>query len=288
MMVNICRSQVWALVRWYWSGTDIHNECKQLDTSSFGKYERCLSEYRDIVDILCINGRAKVLHYKDEAPDQQIATSNQTFYVRRAFDFAKSPPIFHPMPALHCICKKPYNPDKSGTMYYCPKPSCKTWWHTACLDAQQAVHEGCDQEEQWHIHLGELLNSSFDLDEQFMSMLDSHDPEQRASLREKSFITPAMLTHIPKDIVDAAQHQIRRGGDFGVVGNVRIVTRARQFVARYYRAIWGNNLGFDQQVKTLQQEIDETKVLRMVGADRQKAVDSPGKPYYCPDCSGPL
>jgi len=201
----------WAIVQWYFSGNDIAEHepvegCRAaVDTSYYGKFERSLSQDRQVISALSINGKATVVDF-DETSSTQEPIAAECFYTRRLYNslFGSVMPVAEK--SITCICRRPYNPDESDPMHFCPRDGCKKWYHRNCL------HEN---------------------DYKFENSLDSEAPT-RDSNSEFLDVPQDRVSSVPSDLVRLACTPIIRGGPtHGVVGNVKTVCEARKWAQLY-------------------------------------------------------
>jgi hypothetical protein len=168
-------------------------------TSSYGKFERSLSQDRQVISTLSINGKAIVVDYDETAPLQE-PISSECFYTRRTYNslFGSVMPAFDP--SIACRCKRHYNPDEADLMRFCPRDGCRHWCHESCLREN-----------------GFVSNKS--PDERTQDFLD---------------LPQAQVGRIPPDLLRLACTSIVKGGPtHGVAGNVKVVCEAREWVRLY-------------------------------------------------------
>jgi len=196
---------MWVIVQWYFSGKDIAESEKvksrgaTMDSSCYGKFERSLSQDRQLISSLSINGKATVVEF-DEASSVQEPIPAECFYTRRAYNSL----FGSVMPAVHenitCICGGPYNPDDLDPMRFCPRLSCKMWYHESCLRNNAYI-------------------SNMSSDEHTRRFLD---------------IPQARISRVPLDLRRLACAPIIRGGStHGVAGNVKAGCEAREWALLY-------------------------------------------------------
>ncbi|KAH9981587.1 hypothetical protein BJV74DRAFT_854661 [Russula compacta] len=131
----------WVIVRWYFSGKDIAEHepaflsCESpgiRDTSCYGKFERSLSQDRQFISSLSINGKATVIEY-DEKSSVQEPIPPDCFYTRRSYNSLFDTLMPTVDESITCICGGPYHPDDSDPMRFCPRFGCRRWFHESCL-----------------------------------------------------------------------------------------------------------------------------------------------------------
>ncbi|KAI9457520.1 hypothetical protein F5148DRAFT_1222356 [Russula earlei] len=265
----------WVVVQWYFSGKDIE-ECKQakggtagVDTSIYGKFERSLSQDRQVISSLSINGKATVVEF-DETSSVQEPIPAECFYTRRAYNslFGSVRPTVHE--SITCICGRPYKPDEPDPMHFCPRLGCKRWYHESCLQGSGYISDKSSDE---------LIRQPLDI------------PQSR-------------ISRVPPDLFRLACTPVIRGGStYGVSGNVKAVCEAREWTQLYSSTPWPENCprllmngitldrwldGLDGvEVEELIYPDDENGSESFFAEKRfQRAEASP--PFECPSCGKPV
>ncbi|KAG6830598.1 hypothetical protein H0H92_015879 [Tricholoma furcatifolium] len=152
-------AEVWTRVQWYYSGREAKMVVKSFDDKACTQYERLYSDQFNYVSTLAFSGVA-LLHKLIDSDLKQPYIPWDEFYVRYAFEVSNA--LFNPAPGKSsCVCDVPYAPhsytinSKSKTqpksagkstvrqahqlMHYCPRPSCRRFFHVPCL-----INEGCE------------------------------------------------------------------------------------------------------------------------------------------------
>ncbi|KAI9448036.1 hypothetical protein H4582DRAFT_2068593 [Lactarius indigo] len=253
----------WVKVQWYHSGKDIAEKAQDVDTSSYGRYERSLGSELDIqmISALSINGKADVIEYDETALDQEPIPPD-SFYTRRSFDPHEGtvPPIV--VDTTTCFCQRPYNPDAPDPMHLCPR--CERWYHESCLAE------------------------------------NGHTSDKSADQRAQEFLDmpPTYKARIPFDLLQLARVPIIRGGPtHGIVGNVKAVSEAREWAQLYARTTCVTNGGPQLNGITLDRWLDglegvEVEELIYPGDEgcndsffvRKNVCDEGLLPFECPLC----
>lgn len=180
-----------------------------------------------------------------------------------------------PKPTMTCVCHSPYDPnDKQEVMHFCPRPSCRMFYHETCLLARDHL----DQEMKPTARGLALLTSSPDSDDVFV--LPNAQPKKRARRnsstdvdRSSIAVTEDVLKGIPKKLVEIAEQPIVKGAMFhSLTGNIQDVLKARHLV---YQAL--------QDTKT------DPKWRTVVNA--KKAIlqfPNSGMSFTCPKCGSAI
>ncbi|KAH9077180.1 hypothetical protein EDB83DRAFT_2348698 [Lactarius deliciosus] len=261
----------WVKVQWYHSGKDVAERAQDQDTSSYGRYERSLGSEMDVqmISVLSINGKADVVEYDDTALDQAPILPN-SFYTRRNFDSQGTiPPII--VDTTMCFCQQAYNPDILDPMHFCPR--CERWYHEICLT--ENGHLSDKSPDQWTQDLLE--------------------------------VPMAYKARIPWDLLKIARVPIIRGGPMhGVVGNIKVVSEAREWTQLYARTPWAANCpgpGPQLNGTTLDRWLDglegvEVEELIYPGDEgcgdgdsffvKKNIRDEDPPPFECPSCGRPI
>jgi len=263
---------IWLIVQWYFSGKDIAQRVKStktsIDTSLYGKYERSLSQDRQVISILSINGKATVVNYDETSPLQEPIPAD-VFYSRRAFNslFGSVMPAVEE--GITCICGCPYKPDDDmATMHFCPRFGCRRWYHAGCLNENDYISKKL--------------------------------PE---GTREFLDIPPARIQRVPPDLLRLASSPIIRGGKHGVVGNVKAVCEAREWAELYARTPWSedrpgllmNDITLDRWIDGLDgvevEELiypDDESGSENLSVQKKRQNEEASPPYVCPTCGKPV
>ena len=223
---------------------------------------------------------------------------NEVFYQRYTFEYkarlidvsslpSKGNPTYssvflQPKPGTDtCVCDTPYSPDdpsRSALMHFCPRPSCRRFYHQRCIGPQ--IKDTAEH----HLH---LLASSPDSDETLVleDLVQSSEPPKkkrrgRPSNSKAQNPPPRsveeVLQTVPSDLLLIAQQPIVRGGSFyagGVSGNVSAVVYARRIV---YDALRG----------TVVPEGWEAELNVQKSVYTRKTEKAPA--FLCPKCEGAI
>jgi len=146
------------------------------------------------------SGKATVVEYDDSSPLQEPIPS-ESFYTRRTYSslFGSVSPNLDS--SITCIsgCDRPYNPDGSDPMRFCPRLDCRRWYHETCLE---------DNSDTPKTSPDECIQESLDI------------PQSR-------------VPRIPAELLHLACKPIIRGSKHGIVGNVKVVCEAREWAQLY-------------------------------------------------------
>ncbi|TFK25416.1 hypothetical protein FA15DRAFT_357076 [Coprinopsis marcescibilis] len=279
-------NDVWVKVQWYYDAKDVAGVIKSFDTKSTGKYERFLSsEHHDFVNPEAFNEIVTVTDLRDEDPEQPYIGNDQ-FYMRYAIE--RQARRLKPKPENTCICHKPYVPhDETTVMHFCPRPTCRKWFHQVCLINNKSA-KSCSQQARGL----RLLATSPD-DEEPESLHDKipmppSKRTRRASLQyekaaesdETDSAVSFALAAMPIRLVFVAQQPIVRGASYekgGVSGNVKAVVAARRLV---YNSLAGKGIPEDWEDMVLGQISPITLDDCLVKIKRKRVLPS----LLCPDC----
>ncbi|KAI8940035.1 hypothetical protein NX059_003757 [Plenodomus lindquistii] len=102
-----------------------------------GDCELIVSNHMDVIDALCVQGAADVIHW-DDGPDHTKFPKQEQLYWRQGFDFVKRKGSQFTKINTYCIDAKPSNPDE----YLIKCPACSGYLHARCLEerAVNATH----------------------------------------------------------------------------------------------------------------------------------------------------
>ncbi|KAF8233026.1 hypothetical protein L208DRAFT_1396317 [Tricholoma matsutake] len=270
---------VWTRVQWYWSGSEVAGAIKSFDGTACGRFERLYSDHCDYVSTSAFDAVLPVKKFIENDINQPFI-DHDDFYQRYTFEYKAR--IIDPKPGTDtCACNTPYSPDDispSELMHFCPRPSCRRFYHQRCLDSPS--------KDTLEHHL-RLLTSSPDSDETIVleDLVESSEPpkKKRRGRLSKSKdqemaarSVEAMLEALPSDLLLVAQQPIVRGGIFrvgGVTGNISAVVRTRRIV---YATLQGTPVpeGWEE----------ELNVYRAVYSKKLGKVPA----YRCPQCEGAI
>ena len=153
------------------------------------------------------------------------------------------------------ICSMPYSPDDPDAeklMHFCPRPSCRVFYHRGCLEPQVGNHTShCLQRiMNWPdtdetISIADLSSSlNTPLKRRRKQRTRNGGPPHLAP-DEASAITMEFLGTLPEHLVRVAEQPIVRGATFvpgGVSGNIACVVLARRMI---YEALQGSTVPDD-------------------------------------------
>ena len=164
-------------------------------------------------------------------------------------------------------CEKPYNPDESDPMHFCPRFGCRNWYHESCLEQN-----------------GHMAKKS--PDERIQEFLD---------------IPQARVHGIPPELFRLACRPIIRGSTHGVVGNVKAVCEAREWAQLYAGSSWLENrpgLLNDMTLDRWLDSLDGIEVEKLIYPDDESNSEGFFSPereneaeslrYICPSCEKPI
>ncbi|KAA1471974.1 hypothetical protein DENSPDRAFT_149365 [Dentipellis sp. KUC8613] len=273
------KADMWLYVQWYYSGADIAAEDSSQDTSFFGRYERALSDVYDYIHHDSVDGLATVIQL-DELSLEPEHIDEYSFYSRWNWSStAKTLNGPSRSPSTTCVstCEELYNPDGDSPMHFCPRPSCRRWYHRICLFTSNRATWTSAAE-----HADRLLRSSPDSNDDF-SLFEPSKPavarmttSRRTKGKGKEVSLP--LDDIPPPLRRCASEPIVRGGKYGVVGNVSAVVQARRLAYRILK----NELNY-------QQDLDKWMEGREGDVDAEDGgQDEYGDHYICQSCKGAI
>ncbi|OCH86732.1 hypothetical protein OBBRIDRAFT_796893 [Obba rivulosa] len=251
---------VWVRIGWYWASLDIAEYIKSFESTTFAPLERASSDNFDFVPVEdCI--RATHVYEYDESDLEPPDLEPTSYFVRSHLWYKRR--HLEPKPgALSCICFRAYNPFPKvlleslldeDIMHFCPRSSCRRWYHRNCLLAQGSV------DHPYSNYRGDrgvrLLSVNPDdsapcaLLAWYCEPLAPSDPEYSMSLDPvdlRSAISGndhISLAHLPPALVRVAQFPIvRRPGPrhacWSAVGNVTEVTLARRFIYAAFEGLY--------------------------------------------------
>ncbi|KAF8351990.1 hypothetical protein F5887DRAFT_9118 [Amanita rubescens] len=135
---------VWAKVQWYYTPEDVACIIKSFDTSTCGHYERIFSDHFDYIHVDSFSGVTSMTRFGMN-DDRQKFIGRKDFYCRHDFEH-KARRILPRQKAQACrVCSQPYSPDDSdrrSLMHFCPRPSCRKFYHESCLEIHKGLTEG--------------------------------------------------------------------------------------------------------------------------------------------------
>ncbi|KDQ32743.1 hypothetical protein PLEOSDRAFT_153588 [Pleurotus ostreatus PC15] len=268
--VDTDQPDVWAHVQWYYSGEDANELTNEFDKASCSNYERIISNTHDYVSSSSFEDVVKVKKYHEDSLDQADIEDTEFFYRYQLeyktkeisrFAHEDDPPEARETPrtpgANTCICKTPYSPSASSVlMHFCPRPSCRRWYHAKCLKGIKSMLnlKNTDAE------AGRRYLATSPFTDALMRLPGGDDvaaslPTKKRRTNHAVTITPidssqdpeckARYDALPDDLLQAAQQPIVKGRALGgghVVGNIRLVALARKAV---YGIIDGDELEDD-------------------------------------------
>ncbi|TFK31686.1 hypothetical protein BDQ12DRAFT_693727 [Crucibulum laeve] len=282
-------NEVWVDVQWYYSGSNVGDVIKSFDVSACGKYERVKSDHHDFVSSEAFNDVETLLKLNERNPYQEYIRDD-VFYQRHTFEVqARKVKFEQPQPGSNtCTCNKPYSPDdKTTLMHFCPRPSCRKWYHSTCLLRAKSKERRVAS---WEMRL--LVSSPDSDDTLVLEELVTSPPKKRQRRRPSSddaiSISPRMslndaLELIPDDVLRIAQQPIVKGHSYkggGIVGNVNAVACARKMV---YDALSGTDLPDDWRdvlTEVGKKELSDA----IVKLEDRRTIPA----FICPQCEGAI
>lgn len=162
-------------------------------------------------------------------------------------------------------------------MHFCPRPSCLKSYHRSCLVKASYVDNS-----DFACLPTRLLASSPDTDEPFefpeAEPLPKRTRLKADSNRFKRLPDPEeLLSSLPADLVTVAQQPIVKGGNTGIIGNIRSVVNARRMLYAAL-AIYGGS------IIPVPDDWEESIDIERAVVKRKKKIPA----LICPDCQGPI
>ncbi|KAH9944921.1 hypothetical protein B0H21DRAFT_437190 [Amylocystis lapponica] len=149
--------QVWVKIFWYFSGNDTSPYVKSFHAEDCSPMERLVSDNYDLQQSDCFIAVTYMHEYCEADLDPPDLEPHQ-FFVRTKLYFKKL--TVQPQLGLKtCICHRAYvlfpsptaggaitddnkpSPYDADVMHFCPRPSCRRWYHVSCLQAQYFVDQ---------------------------------------------------------------------------------------------------------------------------------------------------
>ncbi|KAI0078055.1 hypothetical protein K474DRAFT_974178 [Panus rudis PR-1116 ss-1] len=277
----------WLLVHWYYSGADIIEKgynAENVFPAQFAPNERVLSYQAQLLTWPMISDRAFVAEYsEDDLNPPEI--DETTFYMRYRYYV----PIMEykltgkyvtegrlwPDPERCKFCGNCYNPflrlnprltsesnhsesepDVNDAMTFCPKPSCRKWYHSSCLLRYMEEHPdttptigtpciqrlACDPDSDEPYDAFERFTQAIPTYGKDSSLVPDKDQPWEPLIRQLKEVLPSTL-------VGMAMKSIMRCpgmGSFSVCGNIRDVVLARRMV---YQVLDGHA---EEQIEVLE------------------------------------
>ncbi|KAL4264963.1 hypothetical protein AB1N83_004510 [Pleurotus pulmonarius] len=262
--------EVWAYVQWYYSGADANKLTDTFDRTLCSNYERIISDAYDYVSSSSFEDVVKVKRYYEDSLEQKDIEDAEFFYRYRLghrtkeisrFTHQDDPgevqELLRTPGSNTCICKNPYSPSATSVlMHFCPRPSCRRWYHAKCLKGIKSMLKLKNTDPEAGRRY--LATSPF-TDASMRLPGDDDVPASRPTKKRRTnhtvTITPidnsqdpecrARYEALPDDLLEAAQQPIVKGRALGsghIVGNIRLVALARKAV---YEIIDGDELEDD-------------------------------------------
>ncbi|KZT64991.1 hypothetical protein DAEQUDRAFT_567256 [Daedalea quercina L-15889] len=248
------KADVWAKIQWCWSGPDLAELIKSFKASDFAPYERATSDYATIEHARTLRA-VKYLYEWDEGSLDPPELEAGTLFVRSILAWSKK--LVDPRPGFAmCMAgrcpKDGYNPFPAKrahatdmVMHFCPRLSCRRWYHQQCLDAWDEV----DPTPPYLADRGVRLLANDPDNEQDCALLAYHAETQMTGAHDEDeppaplpldavlaeMSRPNILSHLPPALVQIAQCPIVRRPGTAVdgwypAGNVKEVVIARRLV----------------------------------------------------------
>lgn len=188
----------------------------------------------------------------------------------------------HPDDYACPICLMSYAPDDSDPqhlMHFCPRPSCRHFYHESCLESQKGLTQAART-----LHL--LMNWP-DNDEKvnivdLLSLPCTRKTRSRkvaqasTNLGETWRTTSEFLDTFPEEIIKVAEQPIVRGKTFpagGITGNISYVVLARRMI---YEVLRGSSIPDDWSA-----HINVTRAIVNIQLGAKK---KPMPAFLCPEC----
>ncbi|KAH0831118.1 hypothetical protein J3R83DRAFT_13684 [Lanmaoa asiatica] len=162
----------------------------------------------------------------DETSIYQVSIGEAEWFARYNFLYIGkriSPKVTH----VACpICKVPYTPGVEKILHFCPRPSCRNFYHQSCL-----VKHGYTEETRTH----RVLETWPHIDRtESMEQICCIYPPRKRQKKDHSASKGSgndLLAGLPAQLIAVAEQQIVRGTrGGGVVGNIAPVVAARQLI----------------------------------------------------------
>ncbi|KAJ7098352.1 hypothetical protein C8R44DRAFT_811413 [Mycena epipterygia] len=133
-------SEIWVLIRWYYSPKEVSCRIEGFNPSHCSKFERIYSDHSEVVSALTFDGLVPIVKFREDDPDQK-PIGEEDFFTRYFLKtsskmceielFSKN--VQDPM---GCICCGPYNLKSAASLdiqHMCPRPQCRRFYHSRCL-----------------------------------------------------------------------------------------------------------------------------------------------------------
>ncbi|KAK2460848.1 hypothetical protein APHAL10511_007318 [Amanita phalloides] len=260
---------VWARVQWYYSPSDVACIVKSFKTNVCGKYERIFSDHYDYVHVDSFSGQTAMTRLKSDDVIQEYI-GEEEFYCRYNFEHLARR-LLPKQNAFACpTCAEPYSPDNSDhtrLMHFCPRPSCRKYYHERCLKALKRQPRS--------VETLQMITTWPDTDKK-ESLLELLSPTH-VQRKEDSSVVPDFLGSLPDELVKVAEQPIVRGAAFrngGVGGNVSYVVSARRMM---YGVLQGSTIPEDWFTHV---NIATAVVSIKMGA-KKKTISA----FVCPKCN---
>ncbi|KAG9103533.1 hypothetical protein FRC06_010109 [Ceratobasidium sp. 370] len=216
---------------------------KDLPSSTFSPHELVLSDHSQVFPSTQILDKVVVRVFNESIAEQPVIAPDEWWYryfwptKQKRFLTAGHTNLPQPQCAMRTACvKKGYTPH-SGLQHYCPRNSCRRWYHQACLSGHEFQPNPGDTNERLILMLrGTPGFEWIDLTE------DGRDT--------KFFEHLKLCLDFIKGIVACAQHGVMRGKGYGVVGNINAVKRARELLVEARESdLWPSDAEIKEFVK---------------------------------------
>ncbi|KAJ7226893.1 hypothetical protein GGX14DRAFT_417581 [Mycena pura] len=262
-------SDIWAKVHWFYSPKEVSALVKGFSASHCSKYERIYSHHAEIISALTFDALVPVVKFREDDPNQ-LPIAHDQFFVRYFLETARKHEVLcyarSSERPIGCICPHPYDlndPDPLRVMHMCPQPSCRRFYHRACL----------------------LDHGHYTRARACMADLSVSSPDRGG----KSSASPPspLATHgavatpsIPDGLRKRAAQPIIRGAalhgfGFGITGNCHAVMHARHLVQQ---DDWQDEF----------EALAEAMAMAMVDVRLQLADTDEELVFTCPYCAAPI
>jgi len=215
--------------------------------------------------------------------------SRQEFYCRYNFEFLARQLTPKQSEEVCPTCEVPYSPDDSNPdslMHFCPRPSCRTFYHQRCLEPSGGRNRSTQSLQR--IMAWPDIDESISIAE-LASRLSSpltrrrrkwNTDGQTITSDEASGITLEFLGTLPGDLVRVAEQPIVRGAAFGpggISGNMASVVQARRVI---YQTLQGSSLpdDWDSSINIMR------SVVNLKMGSKKKVVPA----LLCPRCESSI
>ncbi|KAJ7768681.1 hypothetical protein DFH07DRAFT_1007990 [Mycena maculata] len=299
-------NNVWVQIQWFYSPQDTADAVPTFNAAHCGKFERIESNHRDCVSSSVFDGRVSVKHYDERALDPAPIPDDGYFY---RYTLNVTDNSISPTPTATCSCGTPYSPsdaDPTTLMHFCPRPSCRRYYHSRCITTKGAPPAADADRDRGFLLCDPDTGRCLELDDVLGSASDPPKKKRRTSRAATPHPMPTvgpaastLFAALPPALLDAAAQPIVRGGAFaagGVAGNVSAVLAARRLV---FDALSGGASadGWEAHMPDRWEALVAVSVSEGGSKNTKSKQNSPSKAkakagevlaLQCPECGGPI